>query len=174
MRRRLAALLALGLAAYLAGCGLVPQPEEPAVIAYAEPPPEPTIDQSHTRVELECLAKTVYFEARGESVEGQRAVAAVVLNRVKSPDFPNSVCAVVQQGGTARRNCQFSWWCDGLSDMPKDTDAWIRAATIAHEMIQGAPDPTNGALYFHSTGVSPSWRSQLHRVSTIGAHIYYQ
>jgi spore germination cell wall hydrolase CwlJ-like protein len=174
MHKRLIALSALGLATFLAGCGLTPQPEEPAVVAYAEPPPEPTIAQSRAQAELECLAKAVYFEARGENEIGQRAVAAVVLNRVRSLDFPNSICAVVQQGGTARRDCQFSWWCDGLSDEPRDTRAWVRAATIAHEMIQGAPDPTNGALYFHSTRVAPSWRSQLRRVSTIGAHIYYQ
>jgi N-acetylmuramoyl-L-alanine amidase len=158
----------------LAGCAS-PPPPEPVVTSYAEPGPDVTITaQPKDQAELECLAKTVYFEARGESEQGQRAVAAVVLNRVKSPDFPDTICEVVHQGGTDGRDCQFSWWCDGLTDEPRDVNAWIRAATIAREMIQGAPDPTNGALFFHSRAVSPSWRTQMRRLATIGAHIYYR
>lgn len=124
--------------------------------------------------ELNCLAKTIYFEARGESEKGQRAVAAVVLNRVKSRSFPNTICEVVHQGGTASRDCQFSWWCDRRSDQPKDLKAWQRATAIAREMMAGAPDPTNGALYYHHTDISPSWRMQLRRLATIGAHVYYR
>lgn len=164
----------LATAALLAGCA-GPQPRESVSASYAEPLPDVTITtRSLEQLELECLAKAVYFEARGESEEGQRAVAAVVLNRVRSPRFPNTICAVVQQGGTRRRDCQFSWWCDGRSDEPRDKAAWVRATTIAHEMIQGAPDPTKGALYFHSTAVSPSWRRELRHLATIGAHIYYR
>ena len=174
MHARSAARFAFALAALLAGCAS-PPPPEPAVVAYVEPEPDVTITaQPKDQAELECLAKTIYFEARGESEKGQRAVAAVVLNRVKSPQFPNTICEVVHQGGTDGRDCQFSWWCDGRGDEPKDVNAWIRAATIAREMIHGAPDPTNGALYFHTTSVSPAWRTQLRRLATIGAHVYYR
>jgi N-acetylmuramoyl-L-alanine amidase len=174
MQARSAFWVPIALAALLAGCA-TPPPPEPVAVAYVSPEPDVTITaQPKDQAELECLAKTIYFEARGESEEGQRAVAAVVLNRVKSPDFPNSVCEVVHQGGTDGRDCQFSWWCDGLTDEPKDVNAWIRAATIAREMLHGAPDPTNGALYFHTKNVSPAWRTQLRRLATIGAHIYYR
>lgn len=138
-------------------------------------PPSPAPPKPDSALaNLECLAKTIYFEARGESEEGQRAVAAVVLNRVASADFPNTICEVVHQGGTGTKDCQFSWWCDGRSDKPKDRESWEQAITIAYEMMTGAPDPTNGALYYHNTGVSPSWRTQLRRLATIGDHAYYR
>jgi len=164
---------AVGFAAVLAGCSAAPEPEQPVVVAYA-PPPVIVPEQPDPAAELDCLAKTVYFEARGENEKGQRAVAAVVLNRAKSSRFPDTICQVVHQGGTGSRDCQFSWWCDGLSDKPKDQKAWERAVAIARDMINGAPDPTNGALYFHETHVTPSWRTQLRRVATIGSHVYYR
>jgi spore germination cell wall hydrolase CwlJ-like protein len=174
MQSRFLVRFVFGLAVLLPGCAS-PPPPEPVVASYSEPEPDVTITaQPRDQAELECLAKTIYFEARGESEQGQRAVAAVVLNRVKSPKFPNTICEVVHQGGTDGRDCQFSWWCDGRGHEPKDVNAWIKAATIAREMIHGAPDPTNGALYFHTTSVSPSWRTQLRRMATIGAHIYYR
>ncbi len=156
-----------------------PEPRESASTAYA-PPPRPVIitpqppRSEFVLTELECLAKTIYFEARGESEEGQRAVGAVVLNRVKSRNFPNTICEVVHQGGTETRDCQFSWWCDGRSDRPKDREAWEQAVTIAYEVMTGAPDPTKGALYYHNASVSPSWRTQLRRLATIGEHVYYR
>ena len=174
MQTRSTTWYAVGFAAFLAGCSAGPEPEQPVTVAYAPPVaivPEPQPDPA---AELDCLAKTIYFEARGESQKGQRAVAAVVLNRVKSSRFPDTICEVVHQGGTASRDCQFSWWCDGRSDKPRDRKAWERSVAIARDMINGAPDPTNGALYFHETHVSPSWRTQLRRVATIGAHIYYR
>src|SRR5262245_54546256 len=174
MQTRSTTWYAVGFAAILAGCSASPEPEQPIPVAYAPPVmivPEPQPDPA---AELDCLAKTIYFEARGESEKGQRAVAAVVLNRVRSSRFPDTICDVVHQGGTASRDCQFSWWCDGLSDKPKDRKAWERAVAIARDVINGAPDPTKGALYFHETHVSPSWRTQLRRVATIGSHIYYR
>lgn len=144
----------------------------PPPIAVPPSPAPPKPDSALAN--LECLAKTIYFEARGESEEGQRAVAAVVLNRVRSADFPNTICGVVHQGGTGTKDCQFSWWCDGRSDKPKDRGSWEQAITTAYEMMTGAPDPTNGALYYHNARVSPSWRTQLRRLATIGAHVYYR
>lgn len=121
----------------------------------------------------ECLAKAVYFEARGEPEEAQAAVAAVVLNRVEDPQFPDTPCAVVRQGGETPP-CQFSWWCDGRSDEPRDQESWKRALRIADLVGSGTvEDPTGGALYFHHTRVSPSWSTAFEQVAEIGAHIYY-
>jgi spore germination cell wall hydrolase CwlJ-like protein len=150
-------------------------PPRPVVTAHAPPvavPMRPPAPQAES--ELDCLAKTIYFEARGESDRGQRAVAAVVLNRVRSPRFPDTVCEVVKQGGTASRNCQFSWWCDGRSDEPKDKAAWDKALAIARDMLNGAADPTGGALYFHRAGIRPGWHGELKRLAQIGAHVYYR
>ena len=174
MQKRSARLISLVFAAALAGCTAQQEPAPVVVTAYAPPTPVPAPLPEPAADELDCLAKTIYFEARGESEQGQRGVAAVVLNRVDSQDFPDTVCEVVHQGGTDSKDCQFSWWCDGLSDEPKDKRAWERSRMIAREMLNGAPDPTNGALYFHHAKVSPSWRTAFKRMATIGAHIYYR
>lgn len=122
----------------------------------------------------ECLAKAVYFEARGESEEAQAAVAAVVLNRVEDPQFPDTPCDVVRQGGESPP-CQFSWWCDGRSDQPRDQESWRRALRIADLVGSGTiDDPTRGALYFHHTRVNPSWSESFQQVVSIGGHIYYR
>ena len=125
--------------------------------------------------ELRCLALNIYHEARSESKRGQIAVAAVTLNRVKSDRFPNSVCAVVHQGGEKLHRCQFSWWCDGRSDQPKDQKAWRRAIQLARESLAGLHrDPTRGALYYHTTRVKPAWSKKFRRSARIGNHVFYR
>jgi spore germination cell wall hydrolase CwlJ-like protein len=126
--------------------------------------------------EIECLALNVYFEARGEPLRGQYAVAAVTLNRVAHPDFPNSICQVVKQGAElGRHRCQFSWACDAYADRPRDAAAWAAAREVALEsLFRDEPDPTDGALYFHATRVRPSWSSSMVRVAYIGRHVYYR
>lgn len=120
-----------------------------------------------------CIAQTVYHEARGETEDAQRAVAAVVLNRVADPDFPDTPCDVIRQGGESPP-CQFSWWCDGRSDEPTDTDSWRKALRIADEMIRNPDlDPTDGATYFHHVNVSPAWGKVFAHVATIGDHAFY-
>jgi spore germination cell wall hydrolase CwlJ-like protein len=123
-----------------------------------------------------CLAKTIYFEARNESLFGQMAVAAVVLNRVRHPKFPDTICGVVHQGGEDRsRGCQFSWWCDGRSDTPREKRAWADAKRLAKEMIAGLhPDRTGGALFYHNRSISPSWSKSFHQTAEIDQHVYYQ
>jgi len=169
--RWLGLLAAVGLAA----CAERPIPD---AIAYAPRPdlvaPSPPARVAPPESEIDCLAKTIYFEARGEPQSGQRAVAAVVLNRVRSPDFPDTVCAVVHQGGEDTPDCQFSWWCDGLSDEPRDRKAWKKAQAIARVMLAGAKDPTHGALYFHHIRIRPYWSASLDRTTRIGRHIYYR
>ena len=125
-------------------------------------------------IELECLALTVYFEARGEPREGQVAVAHVVMNRAADDRFPGSTCAVVRQGGTEDGSCQFSWWCDRRSDRPKHVADWQSARDIARTVYWGlGDDPTAGALWYHATRVKPIWRLKLVRGPIIGRHIFY-
>jgi N-acetylmuramoyl-L-alanine amidase len=139
-------------------------------------PPEPLMPAyDATPAERQCLALAVYFESRAESIEGQQAVAAVVLNRVRSGKFPDNICAVVHEGNGERHRCQFSWYCDGRSDKPRDGGAWDQAVAVADSVIGGeVKDPTAGALYFHSTGVKPKWRKKLTKTAAIDNHIFYR
>jgi len=105
----------------------------------------------------QCLAVALYWEARTEGRDGMLAVASVVLNRVAHPEFPDSVCAVVRQGGE-QPPCQFSWWCDGKSDRPTEPGAWALAQRLARAMLSAPPrDATRGALFFHNTSISTPW-----------------
>jgi hypothetical protein len=125
--------------------------------------------------ELECLALNVYFEARGESREGQVAVVHVVMNRVADDRFPGGVCAVVQLGGKETIDCQFSWWCDDRADQPKHKADWQAARDIARIVYWGeGADPTGGALWYHATSVKAYWRGQYEKGPTIGNHIFYR
>jgi spore germination cell wall hydrolase CwlJ-like protein len=125
--------------------------------------------------ELECLADAVYYEARGETPSGQAAVAQVVMNRVRHPAFPKSVCGVVFQGAVNRTGCQFSFACDGSMRHARDIGAWGRARRIASRALAG--DMTNevgAATHFHTTNVSPGWGPRLLRVAQVGMHIFYR
>lgn len=124
--------------------------------------------------EVECLALNVYFEARGESVQGQEAVAHVVMNRAANPLFPSNVCDVVQQGGKDRIDCEFSWWCDELGDKPTHMADWRKAQDIARRVYDGdTPDPTGGAMWYHATHMKAYWRGRLQKGPVIGRHIFY-
>ena len=123
--------------------------------------------------EWQCLTKALYFEARGESLKGQFAVAEVILNRKDSPRFPGSVCGVVNQAGGG--GCQFSFVCDGRKDVMHERGAIDRAGRIARVMLDGAPRAlTEGATYFHSKGVRPGWAHRFPRTAAIGAHLFYR
>ncbi len=126
--------------------------------------------------DLDCLALNIYFEARGEPLQGRLAVGYVVINRVGDEDFPASVCQVVQQGGEAVRDrCQFSWWCDGRSDQPMDLAAWRESREVAWEVLSGATkDPTHGALWYHAAHVQPDWQGELVKIHKIGDHLFYR
>lgn len=123
--------------------------------------------------EWECLRKALYFEARGETLKGQFAVAEVILNRVDSPAYPSTICGVVQQGGN--NGCQFSYVCDGASDVMSEAAAVDRASRIARVMLDGAPRAlTNGATHFHTLAVAPGWSRQFVQTASIGAHLFYR
>jgi spore germination cell wall hydrolase CwlJ-like protein len=123
--------------------------------------------------EMDCLTQAVYFEARGETAAGQQAVAQVVLNRVKAPGFPKSVCGVVYQGA-ANHDCQFSFACDGSTRRGREFAAWDRARKIAGRAMGGAVMAEVGsATHFHTTGVSPAWAGMT-RVAQVGLHVFYR
>ena len=122
-----------------------------------------------------CLAEALYFEARGESVRGQFAVAEVILNRVSSPLYPDSICGVVNQGTGQRYQCQFTYTCDGNADNIHEHTAYSRLSKIAQIMADGAPrDLTAGATHYHTTAVNPNWASVFPRTATIGVHHFYR
>jgi len=122
-----------------------------------------------------CLAEALYFEARGESLKGQIAVAEVILNRVDSRRYPDTICGVVQQGQHRRNACQFSYNCDGRANTIRDRGTFDRLGKIAWSMMSGTPRKLTGqALYYHNTSVSPRWARVFHRTTQIGSHIFYR
>jgi len=125
--------------------------------------------------DIHCLALNIYFEARYEPEEGRRAVAHVVLNRVADRRWPDNACAVIAQGWPdAGRLCQFSWYCDGRSDIPREGVRWRDANLLAERVFWGrSKDPTDGAFWYHADYVSPWWSKKLRRGATIGHHIFY-
>ena len=124
--------------------------------------------------DIKCLAQNIYFEARSEPLDGKLAVGHVVLNRVADSRYPASICEVVRQGGEEPLNkCQFSWWCDGRSDRPKNLDAWKQSMVLARVIFWGySEDPTGGALWYHANYVRPHWRRKLPIGPVIGTHIF--
>ena len=125
--------------------------------------------------EENCLARAVYFESRSESDLGQLAVAKVVLNRVKNPDFPKTICGVVYQGSNNRNSCQFSFACDGLPDDVKSPEAWAHAKSIAQRAISNDPSVAmlGNAVNYHADYVTPKWAHTMRRLTRIGHHIFY-
>ena len=132
---------------------------------------------------LACIALAVYFEARGEPVAGQLAVANVVMNRVSSDKYPNTPCEVVKEGPVfttgvpVKHRCQFSFWCDGKPEKITDHDAWLTAMRIASSVRDASfqqIDVSEGATHYHTTEVSPKWRYMLRTTVQIGQHIFYK
>jgi spore germination cell wall hydrolase CwlJ-like protein len=125
--------------------------------------------------DLDCLTQVVYYEARGEGRDGMQAVAQVVLNRVRHPAFPKSICGVVYQGAARRTGCQFSFTCNGVMRGRVNQTAWNRARTVASGALSGSVYSAVGnATHFHTTGVSPVWRNSLVRVNQVGSHLFYR
>jgi len=149
-----------------------------ATISIPVPPavPLPTLSEAvetsalparNTR-EMECLARTVYFEARGDGLEGQLAVARTVINRTRSDLFPDSICGVVRQ------RSQFSFVRDRvIPEVDRETPAWRKAVAIATLARKGWPSRAGAALFFHAPSVSPDWRWKRPSLGRIGAHLFY-
>ncbi|MGY9049398.1 hypothetical protein P775_18315 [Puniceibacterium antarcticum] len=123
----------------------------------------------------QCLAEALYFEARGESVKGQFAVAEVILNRVDSPRYPNSVCGVVHQGTGKKYSCQFSYTCDGNPESIHEPKAFAEVGKVAKLMLSGAPRAlTDGATHYHTGKVKPKWARKFPLTAQIGTHLFYR
>ena len=126
--------------------------------------------------EYGCLAQVMYYEARGEGPEGEKAVAEVVLHRLKNGDHGKTLCAVVYQGA-AGTYCQFSFACDGSLNKPKEAEPWRQAQILAARILvleAALTETTGGATFYHATSVMPRWAKQLTRVAQIGSHIFYR
>ncbi|MEP5759972.1 MAG: cell wall hydrolase [Litoreibacter sp.] len=121
-----------------------------------------------------CLSEALYFEARGETVKGQLAVAEVILNRVSSSEFPNTVCGVIRQGTGRKYACQFTYTCDGRPENISEPKAFDRVGKIARIMLDGAPRTlTHGATYYHTTAVRPRWARKFRQTARMGVHLFY-
>jgi spore germination cell wall hydrolase CwlJ-like protein len=126
--------------------------------------------------EENCLARAIYFEARSESELGQVAVAKVILNRVKDPEYPKTICGVVYQGSGRRNSCQFSFACDGLPDDVKSAASWSQAKRLAKKVIAGDAKVAalTTATNYHADYVKPKWAKSMKRLVKIGRHIFYE
>jgi len=152
-----------------------------AIAAMALAPPANASDENGDRF---CLAQNIYFESANQSFAGRVAVANVVMNRVEDDQFPNTVCDVVYQAEMKENwkgnllpvlhRCQFSWYCDGKSDLPTDSTTWMESFRIAGMVLAFEyQDITEGALWYHSDSVEPYWSKQLSLVTTIDNHLFY-
>jgi hypothetical protein len=125
--------------------------------------------------EWRCLSEALYFEARGEEVEGIFAVAEVILNRVDSPAYPDTVCDVIYQGTGRQFECQFTYSCDGKKETVTDKRAYARVSKVARLMLDGAPRRlTDGATHYHTRSVHPSWSRVYPETVRIGYHVFYR
>ena len=141
--------------------------------------------------EITCLAKNMYFEARSEGIAGVVATTQVVYNRVNSEEYPDTICEVIEQAKISqwwlkekgiikpiKNKCQFSWFCDGYSDEPKDDKTYSELFELAEQFIngehEGMIDITGGALWYHADYVHPRWANHLEVTTKVGRHIFYK
>ncbi len=125
--------------------------------------------------EVSCLAEAVYYEARSETISGQKAVAEVILNRVGHKAFPNTVCAVVYQGAERTTGCQFSFACDGSNAILPRGKNWSEAQDISrHMMMRASAAITNRATHYHTTNVNPKWAPSLRKLRQYDTHVFYR
>lgn len=143
-------------------------------VARRAPGPD-TVPSAALDPPIRCLAQAIYFEARGETFEGQMAVAQVVMNRVADPRYPAKICAVVFQNADRRHRCQFSFACDGKSDRARNRRAWHRALGLARLVATGPlRDLTAAATHYHADYVAPYWAGRLDQTVKIGRHQFYR
>ncbi|MGF9756956.1 cell wall hydrolase [Microvirga sp. 0TCS3.31] len=150
---------------------ILPKSDDPDRPRYVD-----LIDPDNMNKEQRCLAEAVYFEARSEPVEGQAAVAQVILNRVKSGLYPSSICGVVYQNRHRHLACQFTFACEGKSLRIRDSESWERATRVASAVLEGRTylADVGGATHYHADYVRPSWSRRLKKMDVIGRHIFYK
>ncbi len=132
-------------------------------------------EEEFRKRELRCMTTAIYFEARGEPVRGQLAVGQVIMNRVRSPEYPDTICGVIFQGESRKNACQFSFACDGLADRPDNPQHWRLAKSLARQITSGEVwlNDVGYSTHYHATYVAPDWRVGMQRVKQIGRHIFY-
>ena len=163
------------------------RPELPAPILSTNEITLIDVENKITSIDVEesqCLALNIFFEAAVESTAGKLAVAHVTLNRVKSNNYPNSICEVVKEGihysnGLPKRNrCQFSWYCDGKGDIPKQGRLWNESLDLAQYVVERKDDLrdiTDGATHYHATYIdAPRWTARKKVTTSIDQHIFYR
>ena len=144
-----------------------------------------SLEASDPNNEIYCLAQNIYFEAGNQPLAGKVAVSQVVINRVEHPSYPDNICDVVYQAKLRvnwknefvpiKNQCQFSWFCDGKSDDPVDSQTWLLSMHIARDVVQQKyGDITEGSTHYHSDKVDPYWASSLNRTVVINNHIFYK
>jgi spore germination cell wall hydrolase CwlJ-like protein len=151
---------------------------------------DPNIDAAHAWLnnpipvdaraasEVKCLATAIYFEARGEAEKGQIAVAQVVLNRLKNPAYPKTICDVVYQNKNKRNRCQFSFACDGIPDRIADKQSWATSQALARRVLNDDRNlflaDVGASTHYHATYVKPRWARSMKKMEKIGRHVFYK
>ncbi len=151
---------------------------------------DPNIDAAHAWLnnpipvnaraasEVKCLATAIYFEARGEAEKGQIAVAQVVLNRLKNPAYPKTICDVVYQNKNKRNRCQFSFACDGITDRIADKNSWSSSQVLARRVLNDERNlflaDVGASTHYHATYVKPRWAKSMKKMQKIGRHVFYK
>ena len=152
-----------------------PAPQAPAYVAIT---PSPIVFAPVQEDQSECLAEALYYEARGEGTEGEKAVAEVVLQRMRDRNYPHTICGVVYEGVQPHnRACQFSFACDGALRRPKEPTTWMRVRHLAEAIESGAvrlAGQTGHAIYYHKVGIEPAWAETMIKTTQIGNHIFYR
>lgn len=163
-------LALLGIPAQRLMVEKAPQGEVKFVKSWIDSQPKATGDEN-----WQCLSEALYFEARGETVKGQFAVAEVIMNRVESARFPSSVCGVINQGTGRKYQCQFTYTCDGHPERISEPQAYERVSKVARAVLdERAPDLTKGATHYHTTAVRPKWSRVYTKTAAIGVHLFYR
>ena len=153
-----------------------PAPAAPVQQVVAAPPPQ-ELAMARQQTEQHCLAEAMYYEARGEGIDGQEAVAEVIFHRMHAAGFPRSICGVVYEGAELDHGCQFSFTCDGELDHAKNSRAWSVARALAARILAGdieLGNMTDGATSFHAADILPDWADQMDRTVQIGNHVFYR
>lgn len=146
-----------------------PETITPAEVQAVDPAGQAPLDDSIT-----CLARSIYWEAKGADARDMSAVASVVINRLGHDGFPDTICGVVKQG-VETKACQFSWWCDGRSDQVEEASRYEVAKEIARKALnQQLKDPTGGALYFHDRKVHPAWAKAYRKTAETRHFLFYK
>jgi spore germination cell wall hydrolase CwlJ-like protein len=151
----------------------VPVPKSEAItqseVQAVDPAGKSPLDDAIT-----CMARSIYWEAKGKDTDDMEAVANVVMNRLGHEGFPDTVCKVVKQGSETK-SCQFSWWCDGKSDSVQEETQYALAKEIARKALnKQLPDRTGGAMYFHDKTVKPIWAKKYIKTANIGLFVFYK